>query len=100
VRAGQMCAYSDRDELDLGFIPGRDHGTPLPVSLGSAEVGRAYRTPECPVKAGRRVPGRRSDPLALTMRTWPGRQGACAALGQGWSSPTDTWTNSLAGVCN
>jgi len=49
-----MCAYSDRCELDLGFIPGTDHGIPPPFSLGTAEVGGAYRTPESPVKAGKR----------------------------------------------
>ena len=46
-----MWAYSDCGELDLGFIPGKNHAPPLPFSLGTAEVGGAYRKPGSSVKS-------------------------------------------------
>ncbi len=51
-----MSAHCGRRELDLGFVPGTQHGIPPPISLGTAEVCGAYRTPERPVKAGKLAP--------------------------------------------
>ena len=79
ARAGQMWANSDCDEFDLGFIPGKNHAPPLPISLGTAEVGGAYRKPSSSVKSQSALPAVRTGRVVVLMGAPPGRQGACAA---------------------
>jgi len=81
-----MWAYSGWDELDLGFNPGQSHAPPLSISLGTAEVGGAYRKPGSPVKSQSALRAVRTGQLAVSMRDSVGRQGAYTASGEGRAS--------------
>ena len=84
-----MWAYFEYRELDLGFIPGKYHAPPS-ISVGTAEVGGAYRKPRSSVKSQSALLTFRTGQLAVSMGDRPGRQGVYTASGECRASSTGT----------
>ena len=74
--------------IGRGLHPRQESCAPLSISLGTAEVGGAYRKPGIPVKSQSALPAVWTGHLAVLMGARSGQKRAYAASGEGRASAT------------